>query len=464
MGLLSFETKTINQGAVILAISTLISRFLGLIREWLLADKFGAGSLLDIYLAAFRIPDFVYNILIVGGVVVTFLPLFSEYFSQDKEKAWKFATNTINVFLFFLILISLLLFVFAPQILRFIAPGFSLADRIKCVALTRLMLLSPIFLGLSSIFSGVLHHFNRFLIYSLCPVLYNLGIIFGIVFLSPDFGVLGICLGVVLGAFLHLIIQLPAAVNCGFKYKPVFNFQDPGIKRIFRLMFPRVFGLAAQQINLIVITAIASTLAKGSIAVFNFANNLQYLPIGIIGVSFATAAFPKFTQLSANGQRKEFLDKFWSIFFKIISLVVPISFLIFVFREWIINIVLEHGQFSSISAQLTSASLGVFCFGLWASALIPLVLRGFFALQDTRTPTLIALLTVVLNIGLSFNFVSLLGTNSRLWLWLVKIFNLGAIYDIRILGLVLAFTLTSIFQLILSLMLFKKKNETASQF
>ncbi len=310
MGILSFETKTITQGAIILAVSTLISRFLGLIRQWLLADRFGAGLLLDIYLAGFRIPDFIYNILIVGGIVVTFLPLFSEYFSEDEDKAWQFTSNVINVFFFLLVLISLLLFIFTPQILKWIVPGFSEAARIQSTELTRLMLLSPIFLGLSSIFSGVLHHFNRFLIYSLCPILYNLGIIFGIVFLSPNLGVLGISLGVVLGAFLHLAIQIPAAINSGFKYQPIFNFQDPGIKRIFKLMFPRIFGIAAQQINLIVIMAIASTLSKGSIAIFNFANNLQYLPIGIIGVSFATAAFPRFTQLQANGERKEFMSRF----------------------------------------------------------------------------------------------------------------------------------------------------------
>ena len=453
------QTKTITQGAIILAISTLISRFLGLIRQWLLADRFGAGLLLDIYLAGFRIPDFIYNILIVGGIVVTFLPLFSEYFSEDEDRGWQFTSNVINVFFFLLVLISLLLFIFTPQILKWIIPGFSEAARIQSAEITRLMLLSPIFLGLSSIFSGVLHHFNRFLIYSLCPILYNLGIIFGIVFLSPDMGVLGISLGVVLGAFLHLAIQVPAAINSGFKYQPIFNFQDPGIKRIFKLMFPRIFGIAAQQINLIVITAIASTLSKGSIAIFNFANNLQYLPIGIIGVSFATAAFPRFTQLQANGERKKFMSRFKSIFFKILYLIIPISFLIFIFRNQIVNIVLQHGQFSQVSAQLTSASLGIFCLGLWASALIPLMLRGFFALQDTKTPTLIAVLTVLLNVGLSFSFVSLLGTNSKLWFWLVKTFNLGTIYDIRILGLVLAFSASAIFQFILCLMLFKKKNE-----
>ena len=137
-----------------------------------------------------------------------------------------------------------------------------------------------------------------------------------------------------------------------------------------------------------------------------------------------------------------------------------VSFLIFIFRNQIVNIILQHGQFSQVSAQLTSASLGIFCLGLWASALIPLMLRGFFALQDTKTPTLIAVLTVLLNVGLSFSLVSLLGTNSRLWFWLVKTFNLGAIYDIRILGLVLAFSISAIFQFFLSIIFLKKKSET----
>jgi len=441
--ILNFQTKTITQGAIILAFSTFFSRLLGLAREWLLADRFGASLKLDIYLAAFRIPDFVYNIFIVGGVIVSFLPIFSEYYEKDKAKAWQFTSNLINVFLLFLVLISILLFIFTPWILKLTTPGFSLEAQRECANLTRLMLLSPIFLGLSNVFSGILNYFKKFLVFGLCPLLYNLGIILGILFLTPRFGVLGISLGVVLGALFHFLVQVPSAVNSGFKYRFILDIKDPGIIQTFKLMLPRILGIASQQINLIFITALASTLNQGSIAVFNFANNLQSLPIGIIGISFATAAFPVFSQLQSQKQKPELFKKFWSIFNKIILLIIPISFFIFVFRSQIINLLLRHGQFSQASAQLTAAGLGLFCLSLWASTTIPLILRAFFALKDTKTPALIAVLTVILNIALSFWFVSLLNG------------------DIKVLGLVLAFALSDIFQFCLSLFFLKKKHETA---
>ncbi len=451
--ILSFKTKTVNQGALILSCSTLISRFLGLIREWLLADRFGAGLQLDIYLTAFRIPDFIYNIFIVGGIVVAFLPLFSEHFNKDEKKAWQFTNNLINVLLLILVLICFLLFLIAPQILTIIAPGFSAEARSECVVLTRLMLLSPIFLGLSNIFSGILQHFNHFFSYALCPVFYNLSIIFGILFLSSRFGVLGIAIGVVIGALLHLLVQLPAAVNSGFKYESVFNPKDPDLIRVLRLMLPRVFGVAAQQINLIVMVVIASTLAEGSIAIFNFANNIQYLPVGVIGVSFATAAFPQFTRLQARGETKEFVNRFKAIFKKIFYLIIPVSLLMFVFRGLIVNIILKHGSFSQMSAQLTSDSLAIFCLSLWAAALMPLMFRAFFAFQDTKTPALIALFTVILNVALSFWFVDLIKSRPEL--------NTSAIPSDQyaVLGLVLAFSLSTIVQFILSFILLKKKSE-----
>jgi len=458
------QTKSISGGALILAISALISRLLGLIREGLLMARFGASPDLDIYFAAFRIPDLVYNVLIAGGIIVAFLPLFSQIYSKDKDEAWQFTNNTLNVFLFLLISLCLILFIFTPSLVKLIAPGFSAQQKAQTVFLTRLMFLSPILFGLSSIFSGILQYFNRFLVYSLCPILYNLGIILGILFLSPRFGILGVALGVILGAAFHFLIQIPSAINCGFSYKSIFNFRAPKIKKVFTLMVPRTIGVAAQQINLIVITAIASTLVTGSITIFNFANNLQYLPIGIIGISFAIAAFPKFTQVWAENRKEEFINSFFSVFRQILYLIIPASFLIFILRTQIITIISRLGlfilgtsQFSTLAIRLTTACLGLFCLGLWAVALIPLVLRAFFALQDTKTPTLIAIFTMILNIILSFTFVWLLKTPGFLSVSLIKIFNLEAIENIQVLGLPLAFSLSSIFQFILLLTLLLKK-------
>ena len=323
------QTKNITRGALILGASYFISAILGLIRDRLLAGRFGAGLELDVYFAAFRIPDFVYNILILGGLIVAFLPLFAEYFSRNKNEAWQMTNYILNAFLIFLIAISFILFILTPWLVKWLFPGFGPEHYKLAIPLIRLLFLSPIFFGVSNLLSGILQYFQRFFIYSLTPILYNLGIIFGILFLTPHFGIFGVGMGVVFGAFLHMAIQIPTARNCGFSYKFLLNFEYPAIKRIFKLMVPRVLGVAAQQINLIVITAIASTITSGSIVIFSISNNFQSLPVGIIGASFAVAIFPTLSRFFAENRKKEFLENFSSIFRQILVFVIPISILIF---------------------------------------------------------------------------------------------------------------------------------------
>lgn len=455
--ILNSQTKTIHHAAGILIISALISRVLGVARDWLLAKNFGAGPELDVYFAVFRIPDFIYHILISGGIIVAFLPIFSEFFSKNRGDAWKFANNVLNVFLLFLIAFSFILFIFTPVIVKLITPGFSSAQLDQTIFLTRLMFLSPIFFGLSSIFSGILQYFHRFLIYSFAPILYNLGIITGILFLSPSFGVTGIIAGVLFGAFLHFAIQMPAAINCGFRYRPIFDFGGQGLKQIFLLMLPRTLGVAGSQVNLVVMTSIASTLAVGSISIFNLAQNLQNLPIGIIGVSFAVAVFAPLSRSLANGAKDEFLKNFCSTFRQIVYIIFPSSFLLFIFRNQVVEIVLSHGEFTLASAKLASASLGLFCLGIWAIALIPLLSRAFFALKDTKIPAMIVFLTVTLNIIFSFYFIDVLDSDSFLRGTLNSIFQLRAAEDIRVLGLPLAFAITGVLQFILLLAFLRRR-------
>ena len=461
--ILNSQTKTVTFAAFLLAVSSLISRILGLFRDRLLAGSFGAGEELDIYFAAFRIPDFVYGILIAGGITAAFLPVFSEYFQGDEEnrkwspQALEFASNTLNCFLFLLVLICGILAVFAPQLIKFIIPGFSPENRDLTITLTRIMFLSPILLGLSSIFSGILHYFNRFLAYSLAPILYNIGIIIGILFFVPIFGIYGLAYGVILGAFLHLIVQIPIAKIAGYEYRPVFNFGFPGIKKVFKLIIPRIIGSTAYHINLVVITAIASTLTVGSIAIFNFSNNLQHFPIGIIGISFAVSAFPVFSRILANGRRESFLHSFYSTFRQILFFIVPISFLMFLLRAQIVRLILGTGEFGWLETRLTAASLGIFCFGIFAGSLIPLLVRAFFALQDTKTPVIIGIASMVINISLSFLFVFLLTSFGFFRNFFVSILKLQGIQNIEVIGLPLALSLASLFQLILLLIFLSQK-------
>jgi len=467
------QTKTLTRGALIIGVSYFFSAVLGLIRDRLLVGHFGAGLELDVYFAAFRIPDFVYNILILGGLIVAFLPLFAEYFPRNKvdeanassppfanarvNEVWQMTNYILNAFLIFILAISFILFLLTPWFIKWLFPGFGPAHYKLAVPLIRLLFLSPIFFGISNLLSGILQYFQRFFIYSLTPILYNLGIIFGILFLTPHFGIFGVGLGVVFGAFLHMAIQIPTARNCGLSYKFLLDFKYPAIKRIFKLMVPRVFGVAAQQINLIIITAIASTISAGSIVIFSISNNFQGLPVGVIGASFAVAIFPTLSRFFAENRKKEFLENFSSIFRQILVFVIPISILTFLLRDQIVGIIYLTGKFGLDDAKLASACLGIFAFSIFAQSLIPLLTRAFFSLQDTKTPTLITLAVVLINIILSFSFVWLLRTPNIFSNFLTEFFSLLRNENTPLLGLPLAFSISAICQFILLIFFIKKK-------
>jgi len=454
---LNSQTKTITGAAIVLAVSAVLSGFLGLIRDRLLAATFGAGIETSIYFAAFRVPDLVYNILILGGILVTFLPLFSEYFSENKKEAWQMTNYVLNAFLILLVLVCLILFLLAPLFVKVITPGFAEKDKATVVALTRILFLSPIFFGIANIFSGILHYFNCFLAYSIAPLLYNIGIILGIIFLTPYFNIFGAGIGVVFGAFLYLFIQIPSAIHQGFEYKFLVNFKYPALKRIFFLMVPRACGVVANQINLIVITAIASTITIGSIAIFNFSNNLQGMAASVFGVSLATAVFPTFSKLLANGQKKEFAEKFSSLLRQTLFLIVPVSVLMLLLRAQIVRLVLGAGRFDWEDTRLTAASLGLFSLSIFASTLIPFIARAFFSLKDTKTPALVTIISVTVNAMLSFLFVRLLAFSNFFSEFLKFLLKVQNIKNISMIGLPLAFSIAAILQFILLLYFLQKR-------
>ncbi|MGB9743509.1 MAG: murein biosynthesis integral membrane protein MurJ [Minisyncoccales bacterium] len=452
------QTKSITAAAVLVALSVLFSRLLGLVRDRLLAKQFGASAELDVYFTAFLIPDFVYSILILGGISAVFLPIFSGYYFKNKEEAWRFANNLLNCFGFLLILICSILAIITPFLIDLVVPGFSLEKKHLAVTLTRIMFFSPLFFGLASIFSGILQYFNRFLIYSLAPIIYNLGIIFGILFFVPSFGLYGLAYGVILGACLYWLIQIPTARISGYYYLPLFNFRNFGLIKALKQMIPRTIGAAAYQFNLIVITAIASTLASGSITIFNFANNLQYLPIGLIGVSFSLAVFPALSKNWAANQKDEFSKNFSSTFRQILFLVIPLSTLIFILRVALVRIILGTGRFGWPEIQLTAAALGIFSFGIFAATLIPFLSRVFYSFHDTKTPVIVSLIAIVLNLSLCFLFIFLLEFTNLGQESIRHILNLQEVDDIRVLALPLSLSISAVFQFSLLLFfLYQKK-------
>ena len=454
---LNHRAKSITSAAFILLAAALAAKVLGLLRDRVLAGFFGAGEELDMYFAAFRIPDFLFNILILGAISTAFIPVFAEYWVKSKKEAWQVCNNIFCIFLSLLVLLSIALFIFVPYLMRLITPGFGGEEMAIVVNLTRIMLLSPILLGISNIFSSVLQYFSKFLIYSLAPIMYNLGIIFGAIFFVPQMGINGLAWGVVLGAFLHLLIQVPAVFVSGFRFKFILDFACKGTKKIIKLMIPRTIGLAANQINLIVITAIASTLAVGSISVFNFSNNLQFIPISLFGISFATAAFPSFSRSAAKRRKDEFLRKFTATFSQILFFVLPLSILFFLLRAQIVRIILGTGQFSWQDTRLTAACLGIFSLSIFAQSLVPLLARAFYAFKDTKTPVKISVLSIIFNIIFSVFFVWLISSPNSFYYFLQSFLKLEDITQISVIGLPLAFSAAAILNFMWLFLALKKK-------
>jgi len=455
--LLAIQSKTIGAAALLLAGSTLASRILGLLRDRLLASNFGAGEELDIYFAAFRIPDFIFGILIMGGFTAVFLPIFSEYFEKSKDEAFEMVSNLLNVLFVLLAGFAFVLFLFMPFFVQFVTPGFNGEMREVVIPLARLMLLSPILLGISAVFSGMLQYFGKFFVYSLAPVLYNLGIIIGIIFLVPTLGLIGLAWGVVLGAVLHVLIQLHPVFVSGFSFKRMFSFSHPSLLRMARLTAPRMVGAAAFHINLVVITALASTLAVGSIAVLSFANNLYFLPIGVIGISLATAAFPLLSRAASKNDDGEFKESLLRTVRTIFFFIIPISSFMFLLREHIIRLVLGTGEFGWQDTRLTAAVFGAFVLGVFYQALVPLFARGFYALKDTKTPTLIGIGSVISNVVIAIVLLWIFSFPNFVETWIISFFDIADIKDIRVLALPLAISISVTIQGFLLALFLKRK-------
>lgn len=387
----------------------MVSRLLGLFRDRILAGQFGAGDELDVYYAAFRIPDLVYSLLVLGAISAGFIPVFVGYLGKDKNKAWYLASSVLNLIGLSLVVTAGFLIILAPWLVRLVAPGFNSEKLDLTIQLTRIMFLSPFFLGLSAVFGGILQSFRRFLIYSLGPVMYNLGIIFGALVLIEPFGLIGLAYGVALGAFLHLVVQIPTARLCGFRWRPVFDFRFEGVRRIFKLMPPRILSLVLSQATIWSMTIFASFLSAGSIAVYNLAYNIWSFPLGIFGVSFALASFPKLSQLAQKKDKEGFVNIFSFAFRQIIFFTLPASVLFIVLREPIVEIILGTGQFSRTDTILTFQTLAYFSFSLFAEALILLFLRGFFAFEDAWKPFLMGLFAVGVRLSFAWFFSLIIG-------------------------------------------------------
>lgn len=421
------SSGTVSGAAFVIAAAGVASRLLGFLRDRLLAGHFGAGDTLDAYYAAFRIPDTLYNLLVMGALSAAFVPVFTELVTKRKRaEALSLAAGVLEWILLLLGLLSLAAALAAPAIVSVLAPGFSGEKREMTVALTRIMLLSPLFLGASAVFGGMLLSFRDFVAYSFAPILYNLGIIVGITVLVPVFGMAGLAFGVAFGALLHMSVQIPSVRKRGF-FPALFHRRlrfDGDVRRVATLMIPRTLGIAANQLSLFLTTFFASWLASGSLAIFTLASNIAAIPIGLFAVSFSLAAFPNLSE-SASGKRDgEFFDTLSATTKRILFFVVPVSMLFIVFRAQVVRVVLGSGRFDWQDTIATFGVLGLLSVSLFAQALIPLFARAFYAIQDTKTPLLFAVLGEAVYVACVWLLLPSFGTDA-----LAFAFSLGSIVN-----------------------------------
>jgi putative peptidoglycan lipid II flippase len=379
-----------------------LSRLLGLVRDQIIAGQFGLEN--APYLAAFRVPDTLFLLIIGGAVGSAFIPVFSGLMEEKRaEAAWRLATTLINASVVLLALSGIALGFAAPWLVSaFLVPDWPADAQARTVELTQIMLLSPLFLGLGGWAQGILNARQSFTLPALAPVAYNGAIIAGALFLAPALRLQGLAIGVVAGALLHFLVQVPGLVRAGMRYQPLhLNLHDEGVAQVTRLMLPRIAGQAAFQINILAMTNIASSLPPENLAALNYAQLLMMLPHGVFAMSLSTVLFPTMTAQIGRGDTDGMRRTLSSGLRTLIFLTLPTAVMLGLLRDQIVGLLFQFGRFHAGSTPLVASALGWFAWGLLAYVVVELVTRGFYALHDTRTPVLVAVATVVFNIALS---------------------------------------------------------------
>ncbi|OHA12345.1 MAG: hypothetical protein A3J10_02335 [Candidatus Sungbacteria bacterium RIFCSPLOWO2_02_FULL_54_10] len=448
LAFLKQEVANVHAAALLLGTAGLASRLVGIVRNRLLFAEFGAGRELDIYYAAFQIPDFMAAVFLLGAASAAILPIFQEYLIEDRKKAKAFIAALSTLFFLAALALSAVVFFAVPAIVPLIAPGFSSGERSLMTALVRLMLISPILFGLSGIFSVVLQSFRLFFVYALAPILYNMGIVVGILLFVPIFGVRGLGMGVALGALLHMSVQYIFAARLGFGLTRipdlVWKFQTKsgiavGIRKVLVLSFPRVLAISLSQLTVLVLIAIGSTLAEGSVAVFSAAYDLYFVPIGIFAASYAVAVFPRMARAAALDSGRDFLEELSAGIHSILFWVMPAAVLVLVLRAHIVRVGLGAGAFSWEDTRLTAAVLASLCIAMAAGALHILLIRGFYALGNTRIPLAVNAVTSVGTVGIAWALTRALGRASPESVAIAALFRIQDMAHPAVLGMGLAF-------------------------
>lgn len=405
--LLSSKQTSILSAASVIMLAVVTSRVLGLFRDRLLAERFTPTEL-GVYYAAFRIPNMIFELLVMGVLATAFIPVFTSYLdTKGRQEAFKMASSVINLGVIAFFLFSLPILVFSRQICILLAPGFNEHEIGMMSSFTQIMIIAQVFPFIfGNFFTGILQSFRNFLIPAVAPIVYNVGIILGIIFLTSSQGIYAPVWGVALGAVLFTLIQVPFIIAHGYKHAWSVSLFHPGTKEVGKLMLPRTLGLAVSQIDTTFDLILSTLLGPAAVTYFNFAQHLQQLPIGLFGASIAQAALPSLSSLYAQKKESQLQETIISSFLQILFLVIPLSAFLIVLRIPIVRLVFGASTLFDWDATVTTGkTLAFFSISLFAQSQIHLLARGFFAIHDSKTPVILGGITVLLNTFLSLVFI-----------------------------------------------------------
>ena len=409
LGLLTYRRqKTILSASIVLAVTFTLSAILGFLRSRFLYQQFYAccAMELDAYNAAFRLPDLIFKLLVTGALSASFIPVFSSYLHKTPKKAYQIASTVINLLLIVFLIAAVLVFIFARPFSELIAAGFTPDQLDLMVSLTRVLLLAQIFFLISNFFTAILQVHQIFIIPALSPIVYNFFIILSIFTLTPTFGIYGVTYGAVVGAFFHLAIQIPVLAKVGFKYSVFLNTKLAGVREVIRLMLPRSLSLGLSEIENTVTLFFASTLAAGSLSLFNLALQLMYLPSRIFGTTVGQASLPILSKNVAKNQLQTFRTTVARTILQSLFIALPITTLILIQRVAIVRIAFGAREFPWAATLLTAKTLAFLTPAIACQAVIQILIRSFYALHNTKTPLKISAVSLVTNLVSAYYFIS----------------------------------------------------------
>ena len=400
--------RTLARAGLIVSGAFLISRVLGWLRLVVIVNAVRDPRELDAFFAAFRIPDLLFQLVAAGAVSSALIPVVASVITKDgHQRAWRVVSTVTNLMLALLLILAVLVLVFADELVPLYTSGFDPAMMARTVELTRIMVLSPIFLALGAIATSVLNSQGRFAAAAIAPIVYNLAIIGAALLLTPTLGAVGLAIGVVAGSLGHLLVQLRPLRVLGFRYTARIDTSDTDARRALGLMVPRAIGLGASQITFVVTTALATTVGLGAVTSFTIAFTLLQIPIGVIGVPLGVVLFPSLSRGAALGDEDAFIGLLHRAMRLLAVAMIPVAALAAILR--VETVALLFGGFDPVAIRLTADTFLAFLVGAPAHALIALLARAFYARQDTTTPVLAAILAVVINTSLAVALVDPFG-------------------------------------------------------